>query len=140
MNPCHSSRRKARGVGLLDALIALVILSFGILGLTRMQTRLIAQTTEAQERLAMVQLADELMSTVLVDNLNAGCYTLPSATGCASTEASGRAGAWHQRAQAALSGGAAVAVLNGDRYTLTLNWTGKDSGATRTVEVTTDVR
>ena len=150
-SPPHAARRRSRGVGLLDALIAIVILSFGLLGLTRMQTGLIAQTTEAQERLTAVQLADELMSTVIVDTPNAGCYVLPTAGTCAATAASSRAAAWLDRVGDALTDGTATAVIATApatgvvSYTLTINWTGKAPGAdgtpeTRTVTVITDVR
>ena len=33
-----------------------------------------------------------------------------------------------------------TSALDGDRLTVTITWTGKESGETRTLEVTTDVR
>jgi len=74
----------ARGFTLLDALIALAILAFGMLALTGFQTKLVAQGTEAQHRVDATAFADELLNTMLVDNLNSGCYTLPAAGACAS--------------------------------------------------------
>jgi type IV pilus assembly protein PilV len=134
-------RRYLRGVGLFDGMIALAILSFGLLGLTRMQTNLVRQATETQARTAAVQLADELLSTALVDVDNAACYTVPAAGVCASPNARARADAWAVRALDNLPGtGAATAVLAGDRLTVTLGWTGKDSQDPRSLEVTTDVR
>lgn len=132
---------RARGIGLIDALIALAILSFGLLALTRFQTRTVAQTTEAQERLTAVQFGDELLSTVLVDAGNANCYTLPQAGACASATAQAIADDWKTRAEATLPGGAtAGSVIAGDQMTVTLTWTGKESQDARTLQVTTDVR
>jgi len=133
----------SRGVGLLDAMIALAILSFGLLALTRFQGRMIAQTTEAQSRQVATQLADELISTVLVDVLNAPCYTLPQAGVCASAPTQVRTAAWATRVDGALPGpvttGAVLDAATG-RYTVTITWTGKETRDTRTLEAVTDVR
>jgi Tfp pilus assembly protein PilV len=68
------SRRRARGVTLIDALIALVILSFGLIGMTRLQTRALSQATESQERLRAAVLVDQMLSSVIVDAGNRDCY------------------------------------------------------------------
>jgi len=78
MKHAHHARpirpaRRPRGVGLLDAMIALAILAFGLLGMTRLQTNLVRQATDSQSRLTAVQLGDELLSTALVDAGNAAC-------------------------------------------------------------------
>ena len=136
------TRGSARGVGMIDALIALAILAFGLIGMTRMQTGLIRQGTESQDRIAAVQLADELLGTVLVDVDNVDCYRLPAAGSCTSVEAKARAEDWQLRALSTLPGDSpvATAVLVGDRLTVTLNWAGKTAGDDRSLEVTTDVR
>ncbi len=134
-------RRRVRGLGLIDALIALAILAFGLLGMTRMQTGLVRQTTESQMRLTAAQLGDELLSTVLVDVGNAGCYTLPDAEDCTSLAARARAEDWEDRVGAALPGEVGVtAAVDDGRFTVTLTWTARDSGETRTLEASTDVR
>ena len=132
---------RSRGIGLIDALIALAILSFGLLGLTRMQTNLVRQASEGQARMMAVQLGDELLSTALVDVENAVCYTVPAAGNCASVAAEERTADWETRVLAALPGDVEVAsVLADDLLTVTITWTGKESGDARTLEVTTDVR
>lgn len=131
----------SRGVGLLDAIIALVILSFGVLAMTRLQGRLLAQGSEAQQRLVATQLGDELLSNALVDVTNAACYTLPQAGTCTNAGAATRTGAWATRVTNALPGPAtSTSTINGDRLTVAITWTGKGSGDTRRLEVTTDVR
>lgn len=132
--------RPARGIGLLDALIAMAILAFGLLGMTRMQTSLVRQGTESLSRLTASQLGDELLSTVFADAGHAGCYVLPTPAACASTVARARAAEWQARVLGALPGAVqARSELAGTQFTVTLTWTGKDSGETRMLEVTTDV-
>lgn len=136
-------RRPGRGSGLLDGLIALAILAFGMLAMTRFQGRMVAQTTEAQSRQVATQFSSELLATVLVDGPNAACYTLPQTGTCSNSAAIVRAADWATRAAAALPGTVtSSATLNAGtgRMTVVLTWTGKDSGDTRRLEAVTDVR
>lgn len=141
--PRHrAARRAARGFSLLDALIAMCIMAFGLLAMTRFQGRLVAQATESGGRLVALQSAEELMSTVLVDVGNAACYTLPQSGTCNSAAARALATGWATRTAAALPGTVtALSALNaGGQFTVTITWTGKESAETRTLEATTDVR
>ncbi len=134
-------RLLSRGVGLLDAVIALVILSFGVLAMTRLQGRLLSQGTEAQQRLVATQLGDELLSNAIVDVGNAACYTLPQAGACGNAGAKTRTDTWATRVAGALPGPATpTATIVGDRFTVAITWTGKGDGDARRVEATTDVR
>ena len=131
------------GVGLFDAMVSLAILSFGMLAMTRFQGRMVAQTTESQSRQTATQLASEHLSNVLVDVANAPCYTKPQSGTCGNAGAKSRTTAWAPRVAAALPGTVSTtAALNGgaDRMTLTITWTGKDSGDTHTLSTQTDVR
>lgn len=133
----------ARGVGLFDALIALVVLSLGMLAMTRFQGRMVAQTTETQSRQLAAQFAAEHLSTVLVDVSNAACYTLPQAGTCNSAVAQAGTADWATRTAAALP--APVTTLSTldaatGRLTVAIAWLGKDSGDTRTLQAVTDVR
>ncbi len=133
----------ARGSGLLDGLIALAILGFGMLAMTRFQGRMVAQSTEAQSRQVATQMAGELLATVLVDTANAACYTLPQAGTCGNAAAATRTTDWSTRVAAALPGTvASTSTLDAasGRMTVVLTWTGKDSGDTRRMETVTDVR
>ena len=132
-----------RGFGLLEGLIAVLLLSLGLLGLARYQTSLMAQTTEAQLRLRASALADELLSTVLVDAGNAGCYTLPQTGTCGSVTATARATEWQVRALAGLPGATSpTSALDTTtrRFTVRLNWTGKASRDAHELEMSTDAR
>lgn len=132
-----------RGSGLLDGLIALAILGFGMLAMTRFQGRMVAQTTEAQSRQIATQFTSELLATVLVDSANAACYTLPQSGTCTNTAASARASDWATRVGVALPGTVtSTASLDAGtgRMTVVLSWTGKDSNEARRLETVTDVR
>lgn len=136
-------RCRQRGFGLFDALISLAILSFGLLAMTRFQTRMVAQTTETQSRQVATQLAAEHLSTVLVDVSNAACYTVPFAGTCANTGAKTRTAAWAARVSSSLPGTVNSTVgldTTTGLMTLVISWTGKDSADTRTLRTVTDVR
>jgi type IV pilus assembly protein PilV len=135
--------RLSRGAGLLDALVAMAILAFGLLGMTRLQTRMVAQATETQNRMTAMQLGDELLNSALVDTANAACYTLPQVGACGNAGAKTKTTDWETRSKAALPGApTAGAVLDAGtgRMTVTLTWTGKESQETRTLVAVTDVR
>lgn len=136
-------RSRARGVGLIDALIAIAILSFGLIGMTRMQGRMVTSATDAQLRTTAMQLADELLNTVLVDNLNAACYTLPQTGACGSSLAVTRTNDWSTSVAAAMP----VAVTRlvtldaaTGRMTVSIGWTSRDGADPRLLSVVTDVR
>ena len=78
-------RLARRGSGLIDGLVALAILAFGMLAMTRFQGRMVAQSTEAQSRQVATQFTSELLATVLVDTANAACYTLPQSGSCSNS-------------------------------------------------------
>ena len=137
-----AARRRTRGVGLIDALIALAILAFGLLALTRFQGRMVAQTTEVQSRATALGFADELISTALVDPANWPCYTAPAAGVCNNATARANTDAWVARVEAALPGddAAATSTFVGTRMTVVVNWTGKESNEPRQLLVVTDVQ
>ncbi len=135
-------RSSARGVGLIDALIALAILSFGLLALTRFQGRLTAQATDAQSRAIANRLADELMGTALVDlPANLACYSFPAAGACGNATARANTTAWAARVLTSLPGAqAATATVNGTRFTVVLGWRSKDTDEVRQLTAVTDVQ
>jgi type IV pilus assembly protein PilV len=134
------------GVGLLDALIALAILAFGLLALTQMQTRLAAAVTESSARLLATQMADELASRALVDPEpnNVGCYTIPLSAPCGNAAASGLTTAWLDTLPGRMPGTAPTATATytaaSGQLEVQIRWTGKGSTEPRTISVVTDVR
>jgi type IV pilus assembly protein PilV len=150
MRQPRTRARAQRGLSLLEALIALVILAFGILGMVGLHARLLAASTDAQHRVLAVGLADRLLSHAVVDPAHAACYAVPAAVACPSAAAASAAAQW-QLDVAALPEGAASAALitvpmTGSAYTganqqlsVLVQWQGK-TGELHRVEATTDVR
>jgi len=142
MKSTSHGRRRQGGVGLIDALIAIVILSFGLIGMTRMQGRMVSSATDAQLRSTAVQMADELLNTALVDTANAACYTLPQTGACGSVTASGRVTDWSTRVSAAMPGsvtkGVTLDAATG-RMTVSIGWTGRDASDPRQLNVTSSM-
>jgi type IV pilus assembly protein PilV len=134
-------RQPQLGIGLIEALVALAVLSFGLLGMVRFQARIVQHGSESQARLQAMQLGDELLNLALVDTRNAGCYTLPAAGGCGSGIARTTTQAWARRVGDALPGGTApVSTLANGRLTVQLRWTAPQTGAQHVLEAVTDVR
>jgi type IV pilus assembly protein PilV len=138
--------RPQRGVGLLEALIALAVLAFGMLAMTRFQTRLIGAGTEAQNRLLAMRFGDELLNLVRVDTDNVACYTIPQGT-CASPSAESAREKWLTDVQASLPlSQTPTAQISGNQLTVTINWSAKATRSDETAlaahqaQVTTDVR
>ena len=143
-HPIMLTRRRTRGLGLIDGLVAMAILAFGLLALTRFQTRMLSQSTEAQARLTATQYADELLNTVRVDTDNRGCYELPNPGSCGSEPAKATAADWNARVAAGLPGGSASAAITsvGQRFEMTVSvgWAAREAGdSNHKLEVTTDV-
>lgn len=139
--PAVTPRRAARGSSLFEALIAMAILAFGMLGMLHFQGRLVAQGSEAQARVAAAQLGDELLNRAIVDIGNAGCYaTVPATSPCGSPTAAAQTQKWKERALATLPGRVtATSTLVGSQLLVELSWTGKTAGENRTLQAVTDV-
>jgi type IV pilus assembly protein PilV len=140
MTPATKSRQS--GSSLVEAMIAIVVLSFGILGLARFQIGMLAQTTDSQSRLAATALADELLSMVRVDIQNATCYTRPASGTCSSPFAATQAKAWSDKAAAAVPTFTSFVASMPDAKTfqVALVWNSKAFKEPRTLQVSTDAR
>lgn len=153
-----TARRRHRGLGLIDALVALAVLAFGMLAMTRFQSRMVAQSSDAQIRLDATRYADQLLGMALVDPINTlssnasngPCYAVPVAAGCTKPAAQLAATQWAASAPQAMPMGRNVVAQSAwdaanNRLTATISWTGKAiqegvAAETHQVSVTTDVR
>jgi type IV pilus assembly protein PilV len=115
--------RPSHGVALLEALIAILIFSFGVLGIVGLQSSMIRAQSSAKFRGDASYLASELTGAMWSDipNLVAGKYDTASAS-CA---AYGPCAAWQGKVQAVLPGGTAVvtAPAAAASATITITWT-----------------
>jgi type IV pilus assembly protein PilV len=67
-HPSAAASRRQRGMMLIEALIALLIFSIGILGIIGLQASAVQQSTDARNRAEAAYLADQLMGRMWVDN------------------------------------------------------------------------
>lgn len=99
---CRPALAGQRGAMLLEALIAILIFSLGVLGLVGMQATAIQQSTDARYRAEAAQLVEQLVGEMwttnrLVTNLQAQYNT------CQTSSCAGYA-AWYARVAATLPG------------------------------------
>lgn len=135
------SRFSQRGAGLIEPLIAIVILGVGILGIARFQVGTLMQTTDAQARLTATGFADELATLMRIDATNAACYTVPQAGACAVATAKEQTEAWAAQVKTNLPGfKEASASIVDNEFVILLTWQGKAFQEERQLEVRTDVR
>jgi len=118
----------SRGSTLLEALIALLILSFAVLGLIGLQANLLRIGSQAQYRMQASLLGQNIAGLMAVDSPNVGCYALDSVTAfpCPAgvTQSQEQAQAWREEVLAALPNASEpkIAVASDRTATVTLSW------------------
>jgi len=131
------------GFALIEALISIVVLSVGVVGLLFMNGFLISSATVSNQRLSASLLADELITMAQTDPTNAGCYATTGVTTCASVTAGQFRTDWVNRVKARLPGASSlppVVDMAADRtFTVTLQWRQKDDGLTRNHRIATQI-
>ena len=108
-----------RGVALLEAMIAILLFSLGVLGMAGFQAASIKAQDEAKKRADAAFVANQIagdMWSVPKEQLNtcAGVFSKGS-TGCGNAP-------WGERIEQTLPGGQAAVVINGTQVTITLTW------------------
>lgn len=105
-------RPSVRGVTLIEVLVAVLVFSLAMLGLARLQARMVTGATDAQQRVIAAGLVDRLLSHALIDPANARCYEVPAAPppGCTSAAASDTVALWRDDV-ADLPGSVATSTL-----------------------------
>ena len=76
MNP-PASRQSQGGVALLEVLIAILIISFGVLGIIGLQANSIAITSDAKYRVEASAFAERLISEMWMNPMNLASYAYP---------------------------------------------------------------
>ena len=72
------TRRSTRGFALLEALVALLLFSFGVLGVVGLQATMVKATTSAKGRTDAANLAHQLVGTIWIDRANVAKYASAS--------------------------------------------------------------
>ena len=87
MNRLHSFPKldRARGVGLVEVLITMVVLAFGLLGLAAFQAKAHVGTIESYQRAQASVLLQDMQARLSANAANAGGYITPAPLGTGST-------------------------------------------------------
>jgi len=111
-----------RGVMLLEALVAILIFSMGIIAVMGMQAASIAQVTQAKFRTDASYLANQIIGRMWVDQPNLASY--------ASVGSGGRA-AWDATVATTLPQGAGQIAIAAQQVTVTITWRLPEETVTR---------
>lgn len=104
------------GVALLEALVATLIFSFGVLSLVGLQASMTRAQTASKFRADASYLASELIGIMWSDLGHVSSYT---SAGCASYA---RCKDWSAKVAKILPGGATTLAQNGGVVTITITW------------------
>ena len=100
--------RQQTGIALLEVLVAILIFSFGILGLIGLQARAISFSTDAEDRNRAAMLANEAATLMWLNS----SLTVPAAS----------LTPWKERVQKALAAGEGEVVVNGSAADVSITW------------------
>ena len=118
----RSAPGKQEGVMLLEALVAILIFSIGIVAVMGMQAVSIEQVTQAKYRTDASYLANQITGQMWTDVPNLATY--------ATAGSAGRA-AWDTTVSKTLPGGTATITVVGTLVTVTINWKLPNESVTR---------
>jgi type IV pilus assembly protein PilV len=148
MKMSNALPRAERGATMIEVLVTLVIIAFGLLGMAGLQMRMQASEMESYQRSQALLLLNDMANRIAVNRNNAASYVIPanSPTGAGvvcptttTTTAQRDLGEWCQALQGAAeaSGGSKVGAMVGGRgcvelqgdgdYLITVAWQGLTS-------------
>jgi type IV pilus assembly protein PilV len=144
--------KSQQGVLLLEAMIAVLIFSLGILAIVALQAASIRTQGDAKQRAEASYLANQLIGRMWTDRGNlagyahnaAGAFSCDSAVGTSATSASASLTTWLQNVSATLpngtSGAQRIVVGAGNLVTITMCWrAGNNTRETRRYEIATQI-
>lgn len=131
------NRAGSRGAGLLEVLIAMLILAVGVLAIAALQFRGMQYNQDALFRSQISLLAYDLADRMRLNSDNAGDYvtgvgnwTVPAArqacTILSAADAAQDVACWKNQVIDSLPQGSRAALAGSNPYTLTLEWTDRD--------------
>jgi type IV pilus assembly protein PilV len=130
----RNPRATARGFAMLEALVGLLIFSFGILGLVGLHGSMTKAQTMSRFRADAAALAGDLVGTMWGDLPRVAQYD----TG--SCDAHPPCKAWADKVASALPGGTPNIVVNGGLVTITISWTVPGEGVPNRYVTATAIR
>ena len=106
-------RQSQEGVMLIEALVAILIFTIGVIAVMGMQAVSIEQVSQAKYRTDASYLANQITGAMWVDQPHLASYATVGYTGRV---------AWDAVVASTLPAGSAVIVVNGTLVTVTINW------------------
>lgn len=116
-SPEHLPARHQRGFMLIEALVAILVLSIGVLGLVGLQASMIRAQTAASYRSTAAFLASEVRGALWADVPNVANYD--TSASCASLA---RCKAWTDKVAASLPNGVGTIETASGIVTITVKW------------------
>ena len=128
-----ASRIASQGVAMIDALVAMLIFSLGVLALVGMQGTMIRAQTDSKARADAAYLASEVVGKMWSDLLNIANY---NGTSCAQQT---RCKEWQDKVASVLPSGAGTISIDTatNDVTITLTWRSTDQTSHQYVTRTT---
>ncbi|MCH8531181.1 MAG: type IV pilus modification protein PilV [Saccharospirillum sp.] len=125
--------RSQRGIGMIEVLISLLILSIGLLGMAALQARGLTMTTESLQRTQATILANDIIERARANRVNVAGYDtngfLNPAPSCDLTFFVANASVvaddlaeWENNLGCLLAGGNGRVDVNGNNLTVTITW------------------
>jgi type IV pilus assembly protein PilV len=121
----RSPGRGSAGIVLIEALVAILIFAFGVLGIVGLQAAMVKAQSASKFRGDAAYLADGILGAMWSDDIttNLSKYTTANCAAYAPCKA------WKSKVAATLpGGGTAIAVDGSNNVTVTVSWTIPDEG------------
>ena len=106
-------RDSQQGVMLLEALVAILIFTIGIIAVMGMQVASINEVTQAKYRTDASYLANQIIAMMWIDQPNLASYASPGSPGRIT---------WDATVANTLPAGQGVIVVNGQQVSVTIQW------------------
>jgi type IV pilus assembly protein PilV len=128
------TERKQAGMTLVEVLVAVVLISVGLLGVAALQLTSLRGNQDSYARSQAAVLAGDIIERMRANQLGFGRGDYDPAAGAAGTIAATDIARWQATIDQVLPGGAAVAqgsiVRNGNIVTVTVQWNEREEQAT----------
>ncbi|MEQ1803861.1 MAG: pilus assembly protein PilV [Burkholderiaceae bacterium] len=116
----------ANGFMLIEALVALLIFAFGVLGLVGLQATMTKAQSTAKYRADAAFLAQQVIGTMWSDGPNVASYALGG--GVVACTGYARCNSWADKVASTLPAGTATVTVVGSNVTVAISWTQPNEG------------
>lgn len=121
MPKSDTTMRMRSGFALVEALIAVLVFSLGVLALVGLQAMMSKNVTQSRLRAEASILATQLIGQMWVDQVNLPNYAMTG--GVCTTSSFAKCGSWSAAVGRILPSGSATVGVNGSAVNITLRWT-----------------